>query len=64
MDSLASPERYLNRPARMLKAIERTELRILDDLGLSVLTSSERRDLPEILEDLHRTCPENLESTN
>jgi hypothetical protein len=48
----------------MLKAIERTELRILDDLGLAVLTSSERRDLPEILEDRHRTCPENVESTN
>jgi DNA replication protein DnaC len=41
------------RHARMLKAIERTELLILDDLGLSVLTSSERRDLLEILEDRH-----------
>ena len=41
------------RHARMLKAIERTELLILDDWGLSVLTTSERRDLLEILEDRH-----------
>ncbi|ETX13637.1 ATP-binding protein [Roseivivax halodurans JCM 10272] len=41
------------RHARMLKALERTELLILDDWGLSVLTSSERRDLLEILEDRH-----------
>jgi len=41
------------RHAKMLKAIERTELLILDDLGLSVLLSSERRDLLEILEDRH-----------
>jgi DNA replication protein DnaC len=41
------------RHARMMKAIERTELLILDDLGLSVLTSSERCDLLEILEDRH-----------
>jgi len=37
----------------MLKAIARTERLILDDRGLSVLTSSERRDLLEILEDRH-----------
>lgn len=37
----------------MLKGLERTELLILDDRGLSVLTSSERRDLLEILEDRH-----------
>lgn len=41
------------RHARMLKAIERTELFILDDWGLSVLTTAERRDLLEILEDRH-----------
>ena len=41
------------RHAKMLKAIERTELLILDDLGLSDLLSSERRDLLEILEDRH-----------
>jgi DNA replication protein DnaC len=41
------------RHARMLKAIERTELLILDDWGLSVPASSERRDLLEILEDRH-----------
>ena len=39
------------RHARVLKAIERTELLILDDWGLSVLTATERRDLLEILED-------------
>lgn len=39
------------RNARVLKSIERTELLILDDWGLSVLTASERRDLLEILED-------------
>lgn len=37
--------------ARVLKSIERTELLILDDWGLSVLTATERRDLLEILED-------------
>ena len=41
------------RYARMLKGLERTELLILDDWGLSVPTSSERRDLLEILEDRH-----------
>ena len=39
------------RHARVLKSIERTELLILDDWGLSVLTATERRDLLEILED-------------
>jgi len=39
------------RLARVLKSIERTELLILDDWGLSVLTATERRDLLEILED-------------
>ncbi|WP_276606146.1 hypothetical protein [Paracoccus liaowanqingii] len=34
-----------------LKAIERTELLILDDWSLSVLSVPERRDLLEILED-------------
>ncbi|ULB10225.1 IS21-like element helper ATPase IstB [Cereibacter azotoformans] len=41
------------RHARMLKALARTDLLILDDWGLAVLTSSERRDLLEILEDRH-----------
>ncbi|MGP9788691.1 ATP-binding protein [Roseinatronobacter sp. NSM] len=36
---------------RILKAIERTELLILDEWGLSVLTSTKRRDLLEILHD-------------
>ncbi|OSP52753.1 IS21-like element helper ATPase IstB [Pseudoruegeria sp. SK021] len=39
------------RHARMLKSIERTELLILDDWGLSVLTAPERRDLLELFED-------------
>lgn len=39
------------RHARVLKSIERTELLILDDWGLSVLNTTERRDLLEILED-------------
>ena len=37
----------------MLKAIERTDLLILDDWSLAVLTSPERRDLLEILEVRH-----------
>ncbi|WP_189524198.1 IS21-like element helper ATPase IstB [Mesorhizobium sp. M8A.F.Ca.ET.165.01.1.1] len=41
------------RHARMLKAIARVEVLILDDWGLSVLTATERRDLLEILEDRH-----------
>ncbi|WP_415639367.1 ATP-binding protein [Paracoccus nototheniae] len=41
------------RHARTMKAIERTELLILDDWGLSVFTVPERRDLLEILEDRH-----------
>jgi len=41
------------RHARMLKAIARIDLLILDDWGLAVLTPSERRDLLEILEDRH-----------
>ena len=41
------------RHARMLKALARTDLLILDDWGLAVLTSFERRDLLEILEDRH-----------
>ena len=39
------------RHAHVLKSIERTELLILDDWGLSVLTATKRRDLLEILED-------------
>ena len=41
------------RHARLLKAIARTEVLILDDWGLSVLTAMERRDMLEILEDRH-----------
>ena len=41
------------RHARMLKALARVELLMLDDWGLAILTSPERRDLREILEDRH-----------
>jgi len=41
------------RHARLLKAVARTEVLILDDWGLSVLTAMERRDMLEILEDRH-----------
>ena len=41
------------RHARMLKAIARVDMLILDDWGLAVLAPSERRDLLEILEDRH-----------
>ena len=41
------------RHGRMLKALAKTDLLILDDWGLAVLTSSERRDLLEILGDRH-----------
>lgn len=41
------------RHTRMLKAIARTDVLILDDWGLAVLAPSERRDLLEILEDRH-----------
>ncbi|MFT3688844.1 ATP-binding protein [Paenirhodobacter sp.] len=41
------------RHARMLKAITRIDVPILDDWGLAVLTPSERRDPLEILENRH-----------
>jgi DNA replication protein DnaC len=41
------------RHARMLKAIAKLDVLILDDWGLAVLAPSERRDLLEILEDRH-----------
>lgn len=41
------------RHARMLKAIAKLDLLILDDWGLAILAPSERRDLLEILEDRH-----------
>ncbi len=39
------------RYAKLMKSIARTNLLIIDDWGLSVLTEPERRDLLEILED-------------
>ena len=41
------------RHARMLKALARVDLLILDDWGLSVLSQAEREDVLEILEDRH-----------
>jgi DNA replication protein DnaC len=37
----------------MLKSLARVELLILDDWGLSSMTTEQRRDLLEILEDRH-----------
>jgi len=41
------------RYTRILKAIAKLDVLILDDWGLAILTSAERRDLLEILEDRH-----------
>src|SRR6201991_122780 len=41
------------RHARLLKSLARVELLILDDWGLSPMTTDQRRDLLEILEDRH-----------
>jgi DNA replication protein DnaC len=41
------------RYGRLLKTISRVQLLVLDDWGLSILNSSERRDLLEILDDRH-----------
>jgi DNA replication protein DnaC len=41
------------RHTRLLKAIARIDVLILDDWGLAVLAPAERRDLLEILEDRH-----------
>jgi DNA replication protein DnaC len=41
------------RYGRLLKALGRVQVLILDDWGLSVLTGPERRDLLEILDDRH-----------
>lgn len=41
------------RHARILKAISKVEVLILDDWGLAVLAPAERRDLLEILDDRH-----------
>jgi DNA replication protein DnaC len=42
------------RYARLLKALARVELRILDDWGLAPLTGEQRRDLLEIVDDRHQ----------
>ena len=56
------------RYGRMLKALARVELLILDDWGLSVLTEPEQRDVLEILEDRHqrgpRSSPARFRSSN
>lgn len=40
--------------ARLLKALSRVELLILDDWGLAPLTADQRRDLLEIVDDRHQ----------
>ncbi len=42
------------RHARLLKALSRVELLILDDWGLAPLTADQRRDLLEIVDDRHQ----------
>lgn len=42
------------RYARLLKALGRVQLLILDDWGLAPLTGEQRRDLLEIMEDRHQ----------
>src|SRR5947199_10719176 len=42
------------RYARLLKALARVDLLILDDWGLAPLTSEQRRDLLEIVDDRHQ----------
>lgn len=42
------------RHARLLKALSRVELLILDDWGLAPLTGEQRRDLLEIVDDRHQ----------
>jgi DNA replication protein DnaC len=42
------------RYARLLKALSRVELLILDDWGLAPLTSEQRRDLLEVVDDRHQ----------
>jgi DNA replication protein DnaC len=42
------------RYARLLKALSRVELLVLDDWGLAPLTSEQRRDLLEVVDDRHQ----------
>jgi DNA replication protein DnaC len=42
------------RYARLLKTLARVELLILDDWGLAPLTSEQRRDLLEVIDDRHQ----------
>jgi DNA replication protein DnaC len=42
------------RYARLLKTLSRVELLILDDWGLAPLTSEQRRDLLEVIDDRHQ----------
>ena len=42
------------RHARLLKALSRVELLVLDDWGLAPLTADQRRDLLEIVDDRHQ----------
>jgi len=38
---------------RLMRSLTKTQLLVIDDWGLAILTDSERRDLLEILEDRH-----------
>jgi DNA replication protein DnaC len=51
--ALARGDGRYGRYGRLLKALGRVQVLILDDWGLSVLTGPERRDLLEILDDRH-----------
>src|SRR5207249_8128344 len=42
------------RYARLLKALARVDLLVLDDWGLAPLTSEQRRDLLEVIDDRHQ----------
>jgi len=44
------------RYSKLMRALTRTNVLVIDDWGLAALTEAERRDLLEILEDRHQTA--------
>lgn len=44
------------RYSKLMRALTRTNVLVIDDWGLAALTDAERRDLLEILEDRHQTA--------
>lgn len=38
---------------KMMNKLAKTDILLLDDLGISPMTDSERRDLLEVIEDRH-----------